>query len=155
MDDYVSKPIRRPELLAVLARVRPDQPAAAAPTPAPSLDAIVGVDGEAILDMAGSLEALEKMVEIFFDQIPRFLADLRAAVERADAAALERSAHSLKGSVGMWTEGKVYELAAALEEQAHEGDLTRAREHYVEIEIELSYLEHELAAAISDCAAAS
>lgn len=63
----------------------------------------------------GKAELLRKMIKIFAGQTPQLLDRLRDAVQRGDAEAIERTAHSLKGSLLQLGAHKAAELAQWLE----------------------------------------
>ena len=70
-------------------------------------------DRDAILTIVeGDIEFLGEIVELFFDDLPGMLADIRDSVVRRDSKALESAAHALKGSVGNF--GAKYARNAAL-----------------------------------------
>jgi two-component system, sensor histidine kinase and response regulator len=151
MDAYVSKPIRREDLFEVLHRIRPgfeNAPNAAVPSERQ-------LDRAALMDLVeGDVEALKKMAGMLFEQMPRFLTQLRSAIVQENRAAIERTAHSIKGSVGMWSLGQAYRVAETIENEAHEAGLMRVRELYATLEMELSYLEHELTSTLAEDRAA-
>jgi signal transduction histidine kinase/DNA-binding response OmpR family regulator len=134
MDDYVSKPIRRKELAAVVARVaerfiRPPDPAPA-DTPA---DGAGEETPSMILDEAGLLEEcdhdtemLGRMVEIFERDAQERLPKLREAVRSGGADVVRHEAHALKGGVGTFFAEAVFATLATLEQMGASGDLDGA-----------------------------
>ncbi len=147
MDDYVSKPIRVEALTAALARVRPRSaapdpaatpPAAEAPTPPPAPPAATASPGDAaVLDPAaleqlhasmGDAAIVAEIVEAFLEDAPQLLADLRQALERGDAPALRRAAHSLKGNGREFGATEFATLCAQLEEHGKRGALEEVEE---------------------------
>jgi HPt (histidine-containing phosphotransfer) domain-containing protein len=74
------------------------------------------IDRAAVLERVGGDEALlREIIEIFLAEYPPLVADIRSSVERQDAAALERSAHTLKGSVSNFGARSATEAALDLE----------------------------------------
>jgi len=61
-------------------------------------------------------------------ETPAWLADIRTALEQADAPALERAAHALEGSAGTLGAYAVGDLCAQLEDLADTGILAGAAE---------------------------
>jgi HPt (histidine-containing phosphotransfer) domain-containing protein len=97
------------------------------------------VDGSALLaDFGHSPTLLAEVIRVFLSDVPGQLAALRAATEAADAGSIAAAAHSLKGSVGLFSKGAAYEAARGLEEMAGAGALTGVEAHYTRIRDELS-----------------
>jgi HPt (histidine-containing phosphotransfer) domain-containing protein len=67
---------------------------------------------------AGKGELLRRIIKIFDEQTPQLLARLRHAARRGDAAAVEFTAHALKGSLLQIGAHTTAELAAQLEQAA-------------------------------------
>ncbi len=125
MDDYVTKPIRREELLTTIER-RMNAEETAAPPPEPE-------QSPAILDKAGALARLgldeadyDELLSFFVTEIETYLAKIVGAIDDSDAAALASHAHTLKGAAAnlgingvqaaalhLENIGKVAEMAAA------------------------------------------
>ena len=125
MDDYVSKPIRTADLEAALKRS--DQRAVAAPPARQDLSTVeVDNDALAALVTATDRETLRAVVEMLKEDVPRSLSDLRAALASADAVALSRTAHRLKGSSGTLGLRRVQALCQGLEEDARAKRLSEA-----------------------------
>ena len=132
MDDYVSKPVHAEDLQAALMRcggltVEVEVPREQAPEPA-------GQNGEGIrLSVLTELHRLrprvvEELVENFLTSASRRLEAIRAAVDVADDAALERSAHSLKGSCGTLGAVSMARLCGDLVDRAREGEGGQAKD---------------------------
>jgi PAS domain S-box-containing protein len=120
MDDYLSKPIRPEELSRALARCRP----------ARADDAL---DDAALGKLVSSLgggdegrEAVRELVEMFLDDAAAQMATLHGAVERGDAEAARRTAHTLKASGATFGARPFAELCRELEALAREGRLDAA-----------------------------
>ena len=78
---------------------------------------LAGLDLSAALSrVGGDEELLKEIAEIFLDQCPEALHDVRAAVEANDHEALQHAAHSLKGSVGNFGAQQAFEAAYRLEQ---------------------------------------
>src|SRR5205085_9722205 len=119
MDDYIPKPVTVQRLEAVLTRWRP-QTGPGAPEEA--------VDGNVLaalrdLQGAGRPDILAELLAVYLRDTPPRLAALHEAVARADAEALRRAAHSLKGSSSQIGAVQVARLCADIEEQASTTDL--------------------------------
>jgi len=91
MDDYLSKPIRRDQLAAVLARFAGEGPS---PAEEPALDL-----GTALAHAGGDPELPGTQLDIFLADSSGQIQALRDAVAAADRAALMRAAHTLSRSL--------------------------------------------------------
>jgi HPt (histidine-containing phosphotransfer) domain-containing protein len=119
MDDYIPKPVTVQHLEAVLARWNP-QTGPGAPdeaVDASTLATLRDLQGE------GRPDILAELIAIYLRDTPPRLAALHEAVARADAGALRREAHGLKGSSGHIGAVELARLCADLEDQAGATDL--------------------------------
>jgi HPt (histidine-containing phosphotransfer) domain-containing protein len=130
MDDYVSKPIQRGELIRVLdwaAGVAPAGPAAvSAPTPPPrglppALDRAAAVER-----LGGDEELFAEVAAVFSGDAPKMMEEIRRAVVSKDAPSLQRAAHGLKGAAGYVGGKPAADAAAALEKLGASGELVAA-----------------------------
>ncbi len=146
MDGYVSKPIQAAELRTALDSL----------VPAPAPAAHNGANGSAapgetfnrtaLLDYVGGNEALlRKIVGRFQEQQAGLLAAVRKAIDQHDAAALQFSAHTLKGVVGNFFADTARDAALRLEEMGRDGNLAGAEEAYGVLEREVDRLREALA----------
>jgi len=95
--------------------------------------------------VGGDRSLLREIAVLFLDEYPRIMAEIRAALEAGNAVALERAAHSLKGSalgVGAFDVAKACEAA---ETEAHSDEGRRA--------VLLNHIRDAVDAALSDVAA--
>ena len=74
-------------------------------------------------DLGGDPEFLVEVVEAFLGDSPPRLQALRASLDRGDAEALGRAAHSLKGSSGNFGAMRMQTLCADIERLARAGEL--------------------------------
>ena len=82
------------------------------------------LDREAALSrVGGDGELLHEIAQIFLEDYPRSLAELREAARLGDARGVERTAHGLKGSAANFGARPVVDAAFALEKMGHEQDL--------------------------------
>ncbi len=84
--------------------------------------------GAALHHAGGDPELLTIVAGMFLEESAGRLARLEDAFGHGDAEALERAAHTLKGTAAILALGRVRELAAGLEEMGAKGDLTDAAE---------------------------
>jgi HPt (histidine-containing phosphotransfer) domain-containing protein len=79
---------------------------------------------EALLDAAGGDEELAReLAEVFLEEIPRRLSELRSAAGAGDSLGLQAAAHTLKGSASTLGFGDVAERARTIELRARDGTL--------------------------------
>jgi CheY-like chemotaxis protein len=110
MDDYLAKPLKAEELYTAIARIparQPEPQGSVVESPVHLSTALGNVDGDRTI--------LAEAVEIFLEDYPKQLAELRAAIGNGDAKRAERVAHSLKSVVGLFGAKQAYNLAYELE----------------------------------------
>lgn len=127
MDDFLSKPIIRPELAKVLARWLGDHNAyeIIADTRSLMTDNAISIcwDGAAALKRLDNDQALlNDMIDLFFTETPAKLLELEEALTREDLAALADTAHAFKGMAGHFCAEPLYTAAANLEHSARHGE---------------------------------
>jgi CheY-like chemotaxis protein len=147
MDDYVSKPVSRKELGAVLGRWVSGTPAYRVPgakdgdshTEGPLdrkvISGLRGLQGEDETDIVTELAGM------FLDDAHQRLSALEEAVLGDDAPSVERLAHTLKGSSANMGARGMSALCARLEDAGGSGDLsqgfrllTRLKEEFVRVD---------------------
>lgn len=154
MDDYLTKPVRQDELDEVLARWvgrrSEEEPAAQHPDEdGPALEEAV-LAGLRKLQGEGDPDIIRELAEIFLEDAPARIAEIRASLESGDAGGVERAAHTLKGGAGNMGASRMSRLAAGLQEAGHGGDLSEVPGLLRDLEAELDRvrgaLEEELSA---------
>ncbi|MBA4062532.1 MAG: hypothetical protein C0501_02275 [Isosphaera sp.] len=149
MDDYLSKPVRRDELVGILARIGGEAAAVTPPpgpveTPPPA--GPPAFDRAAALTRLGGDEALlAELAGLFREEAPRMLAEIRDALSAGDAAGVRRTAHGLKGSAGYVGAPRTVEAARRLELLGESGDLAAAPDALGTLEAEVEQLTAALA----------
>lgn len=73
--------------------------------------------------LGGDEELLREVAGLFLDEYPMLMETLRTAAESRDADALQRAAHSMKGSVSNFGADGVYQAAFVLEQMGRTGEL--------------------------------
>jgi signal transduction histidine kinase/CheY-like chemotaxis protein len=149
MDGYVTKPIQPAELWRAVEELVPGAGAAAA---APACTTPPGegerpvFDREAVLKrVGGSVKLLQEIVGLFLGECPRLLREVREAVDRGDAARLQRAAHTLKGTVSNFMAPAVVDAAVRLESMGRSGQLAGSEDVCRTLEGEVGRLERALA----------
>jgi two-component system, sensor histidine kinase and response regulator len=121
------------------------EPAPAEPGPAPGPEA--AVDWDAALEyVGGDRRLLGEMIDLFLEECPRWLAELREAVRADQAADVKRTAHNLKGSMAHFGARAAFEAARALEMMGRSGMLGDAPAACAAFERELERVQPALAA---------
>ena len=135
MDDYLSKPIMREDLLAMLARLARSAQAGADrlgfETTEESLSDFATaeerqppVDFEALMRRVESdFDLLQRVIELFVETAPQILTEIDAAVARGDRDAIVRSSHSLHGAMLSVAAVPAAQAASRLEHASQESDL--------------------------------
>lgn len=150
MDDYISKPIRMEQLVAVLRRCQPIQPEPLQNYNSKIQETVTFVDPveknnavaleaptqilqetdkfpttETVLNSQvvmglREVEALEEAVEIYLKSAPQLLQTINTALTEADATALKSAAHSLKSISGTLGAFTLFERCQQLESMARQ-----------------------------------
>jgi CheY-like chemotaxis protein len=137
MDGYLSKPIRAKDLLALIDRLlgttergggqsEEEAPIHAPAAPSQASAPEVFDPAELLQRTEGDRALVADMIDIFRVDAPRLVTELQGAFDRADADAVQRIAHTLKGSVGLFGAPQAASLAQAVETTARGGDLSSA-----------------------------
>jgi signal transduction histidine kinase/CheY-like chemotaxis protein len=90
-------------------------------------------------------QVLKDLVDLFWEECPKLLAAVRAAIIRSDAQGLKEAAHTLKGAVGNLGARPAYEAAQQLEEIGRSRDLTHSLDACAELEQAVERLRPALA----------
>jgi signal transduction histidine kinase/CheY-like chemotaxis protein len=106
MDGYMTKPFNQSVLFEVVEKGS----IGAASTTAAALN-----QDELMERLGGDTELLDELIEVFLNDCPTRLADVKTAVDAADPEALRIAAHTLKGAAGTMAAGAVFEASQTLE----------------------------------------
>ena len=87
---------------------------------------------------------MRELADLFAQEGPEALSEIRGALARADSQALEKAAHSLKGLVGNFAASRAYQAALRLETLAGEEKLSACQDAYVQLEREITRLKNVL-----------
>jgi signal transduction histidine kinase/CheY-like chemotaxis protein/HPt (histidine-containing phosphotransfer) domain-containing protein len=134
MDDYLSKPFRRDQLLAALrpwvpAHATPMPLAAAPQVPSRPVQATAGaIDRDAFvrnLSFGGSPKTalMLEVIGLFLRDAPLRLDAIRTGLDNGDTSSVERAVHTLKSSAMMFAADALAQLAARAEDHARAGRL--------------------------------
>lgn len=148
MDDYLSKPFRQAQLLAVVRRWVVDDRTAPTTQPASNSSAVPAVsetvdclDERTLQDLRGLRrpgrpDAYVKILTRYLDSSRQYIETMRAHITTQDATELSKTAHALKSSSGMVGARMLAEQLKKLETIGSSGDLSRALAMLVQIEAE-------------------
>ncbi len=142
MDGYVSKPVRKQALYeAIETLVRENQTA-------PTEDANVSeLDVSTALEATdGDVELLKEVVLAFLEESPQLVKQLRQAVDRSDAAEVQRAAHTIKGSMRLFPKSPVHDLSIKLENMGRDKELAGAADVVESLEQAMQELMGQLRA---------
>jgi response regulator RpfG family c-di-GMP phosphodiesterase len=136
MDDYLTKPLQKSDLLALLERVEGGR-FAVVPADAPagprrhdalqaseassSSRALPVFSREKLLDQVdGDEELLRRMIELFQENTPRLLDDIRRSIAHGGPDDLASSSHALLSSLGAFGADLAHRLTRQLEARARD-----------------------------------
>jgi HPt (histidine-containing phosphotransfer) domain-containing protein len=140
MDAYVSKPLRPAELLSTIDALFGTASNSSQPVEQPALDSITLLAG-----FGGNSRLLGEVIDVFVQDAPRLVAQMRDAAARGDRDALASTAHALKGSLGLFSKAGAYDRAARLVQFARAGELSGASRECATLEADVARLLRELA----------
>ncbi|HUJ08389.1 MAG TPA: response regulator [Verrucomicrobiae bacterium] len=149
MDAYVPKPVESRLLFEAIeslvpAEAAPDS-ATGTPTEQITVDSEVFDYESAMAMIDGDVELFQELVTLFISESAELLDQIHAAIARGDSKALERAAHSLKGSVGAFRAKSATHAAQQLEDQAKRGSSQEAEPLCATLEAEIGRLKQALA----------
>jgi len=144
MDAYVAKPIRHQDLFETIQALVMDVPNIS--TPIPPEEPPKEVLDEALLmsRLDNDAQLLKDLVDLFLEECARLLDEIRVALDKKDAKAAARGAHSLKGSTGNLAAKVASEAAFKVERFAQAGDWVQAESGLQELENQLLRLKPAL-----------
>jgi len=137
MDGYVSKPIRREDLLGAIREFtgKSREPVTRKEIIAGS--ATLYTREEMLSELDGDEELLQKLGRLFAENTPGILASIRKSISARDSAGLERAAHKLLGSLGAFGAEPARKIASCLEEQGRLADFEAVEEKFANLEREV------------------
>jgi HPt (histidine-containing phosphotransfer) domain-containing protein len=141
MDRYVSKPIDPNELFNTLESVVPKlQDSAEENAGEPGAGEVVN-QAELLSRVGGDTQLLKQLVELFLRESPPMMEGIRKALKEQDSGALEKAAHTLKGSVGNFAAKEACEAALKLERLGRAQALDGAEEAFRDLERKIERLK--------------
>ena len=142
MDDYLAKPVRAEELLRVMQSCQEAMPAAPRSMPATAVDPqICPLDRDAVLKNLDRDEDFPaSVIELFLENAPTRMDEIRIAFNRGDMPSLGRAVHSLRGAAESLAGEPCSAAALRLENSADRFDSAGVAESLAELELEVSRL---------------
>ncbi len=144
MDGYISKPIQAQELFDAIGALVGESTETGEGATRVKPDEEVFDRAAALERVQGDTELLLKIAHLFLTHCPQQLAKIREAIARRDGKSLERSAHTLNGSVRNFAARSAFNAALRLEAMGHEAEFTHAEEAFAELEGEIERLKPAL-----------
>ena len=130
MDCLEIKPIARDVLFRVVERLSKESAAAELPPELAGRPAfLAGLADDQVL--------ARKLVDLFLQQSPVLMSQLRVAIREENAAAIVRAAHALKGTISNFPAGRARSEAARMEAIGLAGDFAAAREALELLDVEV------------------
>jgi len=112
----------------------------------------VVLDEAATLDrVGGDVEFLAEIADLFQEDCPKLVGELRDAIARGDRVMVERKAYTLKGSAANFGAEPARRAALKLELLGRGGDLKEAPQALTELEVEINRLTGALQAFANKC----
>ena len=99
----------------------------------------------AMARVGGDVELLKELAQLFLEEYPRLMAELRAAYEHGDATQVEHTAHGLKGSVANFGAKRAVDAAYQIEQLGRAGKLGPVADALQSLDLALLALHAELA----------
>ncbi|HEY3456300.1 MAG TPA: Hpt domain-containing protein [Bryobacteraceae bacterium] len=94
--------------------------------------------------MGGDRELMVEIIDLFFEEGQRQMAEMRITLANGNFGQLSRLAHTIKGSLGSLRAPRARSRAHQLESAAGAGDASRCRQSFAAFEQDLIELEPEL-----------
>jgi CheY-like chemotaxis protein/HPt (histidine-containing phosphotransfer) domain-containing protein len=159
MDEYLTKPIRRQILVEAIQRVTSGAPlaasvspvspvspvSAAGSSPVPPVSAVAGKTENILGPWVGAdADVLFKLGPVMIDSTKTSLADLNRALAESAWLTLEREAHSLKGSLGIFHASSTVATVKRIEDGARRRDGTTVAALLQQLAIEIEQVHREV-----------
>jgi signal transduction histidine kinase/CheY-like chemotaxis protein/HPt (histidine-containing phosphotransfer) domain-containing protein len=154
MDDYLSKPARPTEIIAMLEKLvvgggpQSDQTGLTSPTgptgQRTSEESTPVFDRADLLErLGGREEMLARFITMFNGNVKGYMAALEEAIAQSDAEQIRIQAHTIKGAAGNISASRMKATASILEERAREGQLDAVAELLQKLKDDFAAFNHE------------
>ena len=98
----------------------------------------------------GDRELLQVVVEAFLEEYPTLLAQLEPAIRTGDCTVVQRTSHTLRGTLRLFGNVPAKEFAARLEEMGASGSLLDATATCDSLKQSLAMLRQQLSEALAE-----
>jgi HPt (histidine-containing phosphotransfer) domain-containing protein len=160
MNDYISKPVAPQALVEILDKWLPQETLAAlAPVRdvsagtisvgIPELDMVVFDRAVLMAQVMDDEDLACAIVMSFLDDIPQRLTLLKECLENGDAAGVTLQAHTIKGAAATVGGEALRAVAAEIERAAKTGDVSSAKGHMADLEVQLNRLQQAISVVIN------
>jgi HPt (histidine-containing phosphotransfer) domain-containing protein len=96
--------------------------------------------------VGGDAELLKELADLFLEEYPRLIAELREAHQQGDAKGVESAAHGLKGSIANFGAQPAVDAALQIEQLGRSGNLNAVGQVLQTLDLTLLALHGDLAA---------
>lgn len=158
MNDYVTKPVSPKALAEALNKWIPKETAyekkllikdkSTSPTESEQKILVFDWDGM-VIRMMNDEEFAKEMVQVFLDDTPLQIAELKSYLETGDISGAERQAHSIKGAAASVGGEVLREIAFTMEQAGKTGDIEAVRMHLTELDTQFDVLKEAMLEKIS------
>ena len=135
MDGYLSKPVNPVKMFELIDSLLGPKNGAAprtAPPAQPKTESPLDLT-EILHNVGGDRELLREIAQLFRDEAPRLLTEIRRCVEAGDGPGLERSAHALRGACASVGAAPMARVAGKLETMGRSSQLSEALAGFEEL----------------------
>jgi CheY-like chemotaxis protein/HPt (histidine-containing phosphotransfer) domain-containing protein len=149
MDDHITKPLNVRELAAALGRCLPrvdeleSQAVTAQPRPESAIDHI-SLDGLRELERRGAPGFVKIITDLFLQDTPRQLTDLRDSVQHGDPVRLTKIAHTPKGSAANLGAREMVRICAELQVLGEAENISIAPSQVADLESQFGSVRDEI-----------
>ena len=142
MDTYLSKPLSKELLLKTVDSIVKDghPEIARASGTCPTFSRAILLD-----NLDGDTELLERVTTLFKENTPAYLAKMRQAIVQRDGVALEKSAHTLLSSLGIFGAHRARDIVRTLQVTGQSENFDEAGKRFIELKNETDRIYAALA----------
>ena len=151
MDDYISKPIRLAEIQSALIRWGSKIQTKKSPPATRSSERKKSVIDEGMISALRDMgpEIFVELVELYLEEAPNQVAELRRQFELGDAAGMAAAAHSLKGSSLNLGANSLADICKQIELKGKNGNLVKVDDLLEQLDLRYEEVQTALAKEIS------
>jgi CheY-like chemotaxis protein len=146
MDGYVAKPIQTDKLFAEIERATGSRSVTASIKQTEAAEESSGpIDVDGLMERVfHDKDFLGELIDLFAEDGPALLDQLREAISRQDGPLATKTAHTFKGTVGNFCATKAHQMAYEVERLCEEGDFGQAAERLTALEAEFELVKAAL-----------